>query len=300
MRVFLVLVLPTALVGKEYGMENNSISAREKAVVFGKATEAPYSGEYNEFFKDGIYLCKVCRAPLYRSSDKFRAGCGWPAFDDAFPNAVKEIPDADGVRTEIVCARCGAHLGHIFKGERFTPKDVRHCVNSISMVFVPAECIGRAIVAGGCFWGVEELMRKQKGVFSCVSGYIGGTVRNPSYNIVCTGKSGHVEAVEILFDTSAVSYADIIKRFFEIHDFTQTDGQGPDIGEQYKSAIFYLDESQRKEASDVIKSLEAKGFSVATRLDKAGEFYPAETYHQRYYETKKQKPYCHIYRKIFD
>lgn len=280
-------------------MEENKLSAEERAVIWGGATERPFSGKYDKFFRDGIYTCKACSAPLYKSDSKFDSGCGWPAFDDAFPQAIRSLPDADGRRTEIRCARCGAHLGHVFKGEGFTPTNTRHCVNSLSMNFVEAENLDRAIVAGGCFWGVEELMRGLGGVISCVSGYEGGDKPKPTYEDVCSGKSGYLEAVEIIFDRRKVSYTDVLKRFFEIHDFTRRGGQGPDLGAQYESAIFYLSEGQKREAEALVRELESKGYDVATRLLPAKNFCEAEGCHQRYYERKKSRPYCHRYRKIF-
>jgi methionine-R-sulfoxide reductase len=115
----------------------NKLTEEERKVIEDKKTEAPFSGKYNDFFEPGIYVCKRCDNPLFSSETKFEAGCGWPSFDEHFPGAVTRSPDPDGIRTEISCARCGAHLGHVFEGEKFTEKDTRHCVNSLSIRFVP-------------------------------------------------------------------------------------------------------------------------------------------------------------------
>ncbi len=154
--------------------------------------------------------------------------------------------------------------------------------------------IESAIFAGGCFWGVEHLMQQQEGVESVVSGYIGGSTVNPKYEDVKRQVTGHAEAVEILFDPAVVEYQTLAMLFFEIHDPTQRDGQGPDIGEQYRSEIFYTSPKQREVANSLIERLQSRGYRVATRLTEATTFYRAEEYHQDYYERKGSEPYCHF------
>ncbi len=277
------------------------LSEFEKKVILQKGTEFPFTGKYDRFFQRGVYACRNCGAPLYSSDDKFNSGCGWPAFDDEIPGAVRKSADADKVRTEITCIRCGAHLGHIFTGENLTEKDTRHCVNSVSLVFEDQEKgrIRRAVFAGGCFWGVEELFRGRKGVLAAVSGYTGGTVRAPSYRKVCSGRTGHAEAVQIFYDAGLTDYETLCKYFLEIHDPTQKNRQGPDIGSQYRSAIFPLDETQRKTAETLLKILREKGYDVQTKLEPFQRFWNAEPYHQDYYEKNGRTPYCHFYKQRF-
>jgi len=298
-----ILGLSLIFISSNQGQETmklNILTKEEARVILNKGTERPYSGKYEHHDEAGIYTCKQCDAPLYRSADKFDAQCGWPSFDDEIPGAVKRIPDADGRRTEIVCANCGGHLGHVFLGERFTSKNTRHCVNSISLNFQPAEVnIEKAVFASGCFWGVEYQLQKKSGVISTKVGYTGGHIPNPTYKQVCTGKTGHAEAVEVIFDPNLVSYEELTKLFFETHDPTQVDGQGPDIGDQYRTEIFYFSEEQKKTAEKLINILKAKGLDVVTELTPATTFYEGEEYHQDYYQKSGGTPYCHLYTKRF-
>ncbi|RBQ28089.1 peptide-methionine (S)-S-oxide reductase MsrA [Aliarcobacter vitoriensis] len=159
--------------------------------------------------------------------------------------------------------------------------------------------ISKAYFGAGCFWGVEYFFQKVAGVKSVISGYMGGHIKNPTYEIVCSGFSGYIETVEVEFDENIVRYEDLVKLFFEIHNFTQTNGQGPDIGSQYLSAIFYCDENQKNIALDLIMKLKEKGYEVATSLYKKVDFYKAEEYHQNYYNRHNKMPYCHSKRDIF-
>lgn len=284
------------------GMTFNKLTSEETRVIVNKGTEAPFSGEYYLNKNAGVYTCKRCNAPLYRSSDKFDSGCGWPSFDAEIPGAVIRTLDADGIRTEITCAKCGAHLGHVFEGEGLTDKDVRHCVNSISLNFVPEDKVvttEKAYFAGGCFWGTEHLLKENPGVISTTVGYMGGHTSKPTYKDVCTGKTGHAETLEIEFDPSKTNYETLAKLFFEIHDPTQVDRQGPDVGDQYRSAVFYVDDSQKQIAEKLIQILKNKGYKVVTQLAKADTFWVAEDYHQDYYDVTGKQPYCHIYQKRF-
>jgi len=280
----------------------HKLTREEAHIIEDKGTEDPESGEYEHLHASGVFICRRCDAPLYLSSSKFDSGCGWPSFDDEIPNAVRRLADPDGRRTEIRCQHCDAHLGHVFLGERFTAKNTRHCVNSLSMRFIPAhdeDGYERAIFAGGCFWGVQHYLAKLPGIISTTVGYIGGNVVNPTYKEVCTGETGHVEAIAVVFDQKKLSFEKLAREFFEIHDPTQSTGQGPDIGPQYKSKAFYLTQEQRETLTKLIDELKHKGFKVVTSVEPASQFYEAEGYHQGYYEKNGQSPYCHTKVKRF-
>lgn len=283
------------------------LTPEEARVIDGKGTEMAFTGEYWNHHGDGSYNCKRCGQPLFASDSKFDSGTGWPSFDRALPGAVREIPDADGRRTEIVCAKCGAHLGHVFRGEGMTDAGVRHCVNSVSLDFKEGDptCAAAATetetayFAGGCFWGVEYHFENLPGVIAAESGYMGGRVESPSYRQVSGGDTGHAEAVRVTFDPKRVDYETLARLFFEIHDPTQVDRQGPDVGKQYRSEVFTKNDEQKQIIEKLIAELTAKGFKVATKIEPAGAFWPAEDYHQDYYAKKGDEPYCHARVKRF-
>ena len=311
MKIFIyilsVFILFSSLESNENSLKNlkalplNDLTSSEKRVILNKGTEMPFSGKYYNHKKDGTYTCKQCDAPLYKSSSKFDSGCGWPSFDDEIKGAIKREKDADGKRVEILCASCNAHLGHVFEGEGFTDKNIRHCVNSISLNFkaIDDSKYRKAYFAGGCFWGVEYHFENLEGVESVESGFMGGSVKNPSYKDVVRGNSGHLEVVEVSYDSTKVSYETLAKLFFEIHDPTQKNGQGPDIGSQYLSAIFTSDKKEKKTISELVGILQDKGLDIATEVYEKVPFYKAEDYHQDYYKRTGKTPYCHAYVKRF-
>jgi peptide methionine sulfoxide reductase msrA/msrB len=280
----------------QYLDKTASLSPAAQRIICHKATEYPHTGAYNTVMTHGTYLCRRCGLALFRGNSQFSSGCGWPSFDDDILNTVKQIPDPDGRRTEILCSRCDAHLGHVFTGESFTHKNLRHCVNSASLDFVANDKVldtEEAIVAGGCFWGVEHFLKQIPGVLAVESGYTGGHTLDPSYNQICHGNTGHYEAVRVLYDPAQTDYHQVLKRFFEIHDPTQKTGQGPDLGQQYQSAVFYFNAEQQQVAASLIQQLKKRGYQVATRLLEAQPFWPAEEYHQDYYAKHRNAPYCH-------
>jgi len=233
----------------------HDLTAAEARVIEGQGTEKPGS---EGPASPGMFLCKRCDAPLYLSDDKFSSGCGWPSFDQEIAGSVDRIPDGD--RMEIVCNRCRGHLGHIFEGEGFTEKGVRHCVNLIAMRFVPAG--DRAIFAAGCFWSVQEKFDPE--VDSSVVGYTGGWVVDATYEEVCTGETGHIEAVEV---HSRRPFKELVELFFSIHDPFAKQKR------QYQSTIFYLTREQKMVAQSFIRP------GMATEILPASIFYVAENYH---------------------
>jgi len=280
---------------------DKNLTGEEQRVILHKGTEPPFSGKFNDHYEDGTYTCKRCGAKLFDSTSKFKSNCGWPSFDDQIQRTVKLQPDADGIRIEILCALCEGHLGHVFTGEGYTPKNTRYCVNSISLDFDHAKVVQTqtAVFASGCFWGTRYYLKKAPGVISTQVGYTGGHVDSTTYKQVCTDKTGHAEAVEVVYDPAKTTYEQLARLFFETHDFTQLNRQGPDIGTQYRSVVFYHNEKQKEIAAKLIERLREKGFDVKTTIEHAKTFWPAEENHQEYYEKTGKTPYCHIYRKIF-
>jgi peptide methionine sulfoxide reductase msrA/msrB len=261
-----------------------------QSVALQKATEPPFSGTFMlPPNNPGTYVCRRCGLGLWSSQHQFTSHCGWPSFDDRVVKTILEETDEDGIRTEILCLRCHSHLGHVFRGEGFTEKNLRDCVNSIMLDFVPSPSINdteEIIVAGGCFWGIQDLFSKQSGVLLTECGYIGGKVQNPSYEDVCTGTTGHYEAVRVLFDPKLISSEKLYQAFFKMHNPSQANGQGPDIGLQYQSAIFYYTPKQKEEALKVIETWEEHGCKVYTKLLPVTTFWPAEAYHQHYHAKR--------------
>ena len=273
------------------------LTPAEEAVMVHKLTELPGSGIYEKSKDPGTFVCRRCGAALYRAEDKFDAGCGWPSFDAEVAGAVRRRTDADGECTELLCNTCGGHLGHLFTGERLTARNTRHCVNSISLDFVPLAMstnrFERAIFAGGCFWGVQSLLQQARGVIRTTCGYTGGHTEHPTYDEVCSHTTGHAEAVEVIFDPKQTTFEAMARLFFEIHDPTQRDRQGPDFGDSYRSAVFYTSDKQQETTQRLIKELRKKKLDVVTQVVPAATFWPAEDFHQDYFRKTGKTPYCH-------
>ena len=283
-------------------LKTASLAPEAQLIICEKATEYPGTGEYTDLDQAGSYLCRQCGLALFRAEHKFHSGCGWPSFDQEIIGKVKRIPDSDGRRTEILCSRCDAHLGHVFNGENFTSLNTRHCVNSLSLDFVTSTSVNDSeeiILAAGCFWGVEYYLQKLTGVLKTEVGYSGGHKDYPTYKEVCTKTTGHLEVLRVVFDPAIISYEQVLKYFFEIHDPTQTNGQGPDLGSQYLSGVFYYTKEQYETTRKVMAQLEEIGYKIATQLRPVEVFWPAEDYHQGYYTVNDKLPYCHSWKKKF-
>jgi peptide methionine sulfoxide reductase msrA/msrB len=260
-------------------------------------TERPFTGKYNDLYEEGVYSCGACGRPLFGSKTKYDHGSGWPSFTaplDETRLEYREDRSHGMIRTEVRCAACGSHLGHVFD-DGPAPTRRHFCINSIALGLKPAgraeemkqEGTETAVFAAGCFWGVEDEFRRIKGVLSTRVGYTGGHTKDPTYQKVCSDTTGHAESTEVVYDPKVVTYAELLDAFFRFHDPTQVNRQGPDTGTQYRSAVFYQNERQKKAALEAIAKLNASGQydrPIATQVLPASEFYQAEDYHQKYYE----------------
>lgn len=281
-------------------------------------TEPPFQNAYWNETRDGIYVDVVSGEPLFSSKDKYDAGCGWPSFTRPLdPTHIQRREDRSHgmVRTEVRSVRSNSHLGHVFDDGPRDRGGLRYCINSASLRFIPVDeleqeglgaylpLFGRpapsreiATLAGGCFWGMEDLFRQQVGVIDTEVGYTGGTTPQPRYEDVKTGRTGHAEALRIVFDPSKTSYEAILRFFFRMHDPTTPNRQGNDIGSQYRSAIFVHNEAQRRIAERIKAEVDASGFwpnPIVTEIVPAGPWYAAEESHQDYLVKHPGGYTCH-------
>ena len=272
------------------------LNIQEENIILNKGTEAPFTGKYDNFYEKGIYACKHCGTSLFLSEQKFKSSCGWPSFDDEIPGKVKKEADADGRRTEILCNKCGGHLGHIFEGENYTEKNQRYCVNSVSIDFLSEDELRNNYKAiyfgGGCFWGIQHYLDELQGVILTEAGYSGGNISEPTYEQVCTGNTNHAEVVKLVYNPEIVSLNELLDLFFKIHNPTQMNRQGPDIGTQYRSVIYFSDYEQEKIINIYLAGLIASDIDIKTECEILKEFFIAEEYHQHYYIKKDIFPQC--------
>lgn len=285
-------------------------------------TEPPFDNLYWDNTADGIYVDLISGEALFASTHKFKSGTGWPSFYKPLEDAnIVEKADRGiwGTRSEVRSLMGNAHLGHVFN-DGPEPTGLRYCINSASLKFVPVAEMSTAgyadylylftsdvnapdkeiaYLAGGCFWGMEQIIRKIPGVLDTEVGYTGGRIDNPTYGDVKTGKSGHAEAVKVVFDRNKLSYEQLLGYFFRMHDPTTLNKQGNDIGTQYRSALFYLSEKQKQTAESVIAKVNASQkwpIPIVTEVTKAGTFTNAEDYHQDYLVIQPDGYTCHYLR----
>jgi peptide methionine sulfoxide reductase msrA/msrB len=276
------------------------------AVARNADTERAFTGKMWNSETKGTYYCATCGNKLFKSNQKFTSSCGWPSFFEQENKESVTFKDDNSYgmrRVEANCGRCDSHLGHLFD-DGPEPTGKRYCMNAVSLDFVPETVattsnknLETITLAGGCYWCVEAVYENLKGVENVVSGFAGGTVENPSYEAVCSGTTGAAEVVEISYDPLVTNLDEIFKVFFTVHDPTTLNRQGADVGSQYRSAIFYRNEVQKKAAESIIAELNGSkvfGSKIVTTLEPFVKFYKAKEDHQNYYKNNKNQPYCQM------
>lgn len=269
-------------------MPYNKLTPEQERVIVHKGTERPFTGEYDDHKEAGTYVCRRCEAPLYESTSKFDSGCGWPSFDDEIPGAIKREVDADGRRTEILCATCGGHLGHVFTGERLTQNNTRHCVNSASLKFVPRffeSNYEKITLAAGDFKTQAPKFYDLEGVIAVRLGYMGGEATFPHHIKVAQGKTGHTEVMEVAYRPDIISLEDLLQHFFELHDYQQ----GFQPSSPKRSAIFLHKEAQRPVAEAILAQKKAQSEVVQTEIKDKSQLWAAPGQWQQWTARKSSK-----------
>lgn len=259
-----------------------------------KGTERAHSSEMCSLFEPGKYACVCCGTLLFDANEKFESGTGWPSFTQPVTeNAIAYHKDISYgmVRVETTCNTCDAHLGHVFP-DGPGPGGLRYCMNAVALKKVESK-ERKATFGGGCFWCTEAVFNQLKGVTKVESGYSGGKIANPTYREVCSGLTGHAEVIEVTYNPDEITYGDLLRIHLSTHNPTTLNRQGADVGTQYRSAIFYRNEAEKKEAEQVIAEIQAVyDEPIVTEVAPLEYFYKAEEYHQDYYSNNSQEGYC--------
>lgn len=311
--IMIIIVLTLFIQNKDNNKEEINMTKQDLSNYVTKqgGTEPAFQNEYWDEHRPGIYVDINTGEALFSSTDKFDSGTGWPSFTKPIEGAsISETTDSSYGMDRVEIKTNDSHLGHVF--DDGPNGGDRYCVNSAALIFIPYEELDekgygeykilfhfeKGVFAGGCFWGVEHLFAQLEGVVSATSGYMGGEMENPTYKDVSTGNTGYAESVEVVFDPNIISYREVVDYFWRVHDPTQINRQGWDVGTQYRSAIFYFNDEQKRIAEESKAAFDAKEIfdtPAVTKIVPATTFYKAEEYHQDYYEKNTGRS-CHALR----
>lgn len=289
----------TEKVVKSDAVWKSDLTTKQYYILREHGTERPFTSELNKVKEPGVFVCAGCNNPLFSTAAKFDSGTGWPSFFKPYSNNSLNVAQDNSLgmtRDALTCKRCDGHLGHVFN-DGPKPTGLRYCIDGDGMLFIPESKTNKtafsvATFAGGCFWCTETIFESIMGVSEVISGYSGGKEANPTYESVGAGRTGHAEAFEVYYDSTVISYPELLRVFFASIDPTTVDGQSPDFGKQYRTIAFYRNSTEKQLIEDKIKEISKEYKNpIATQVVPFVKFWEAEEYHQDFVKRNPNQGY---------